>query len=130
MQRRIFISGGGCAAVAALAGGLASSAWAQRATHPIVRPPRPGGPVLPGRFDPGGVASGTLPGIYVVVAVDADAETLQLRDAGGRTGLVHVREGIADLESLQPGDEVEVDFLVPDPGVSKLEAGGLWKVQR
>jgi hypothetical protein len=128
LQRRTFISGSGYAAIAALASGLASSAWAQRVTNPIAR--RGGMLLVPGRFDSGGVASGALPGIYVVVAVDADAETLQLRDAGGRTGLVHVKEGIADLDSLKPGDEVEVDFLVPDPGGSKLEAGGLWKVQR
>ena len=86
---------------------------------------------MPGRFNPsGGVASGPLPGVYVVVAVDTRAETLQLRDESGRTGIVHVNADMFDLESLKPGDEVEVDFLVPEPGSTKLEAGGLWKVQR
>jgi hypothetical protein len=120
----------GGAALAALAGGIASGAWAQRATHPIARPPG-GGPVAPGRFNRGsGVASGALPGLYVVVDVDADADTLQLRDSGGSTGLVHVRQDLFDIASLKPGDEVQVDFLVPDPGSSKLEAGGVWTVER
>ena len=86
---------------------------------------------MPGRFNPGGgVASGPLPGVYVVVGVDTKAATLQLRDEGGRIALVHVNEDMFDLASLKPGDEVEVDFLVPDPGSARLEAGGLWKVQR
>ena len=116
-------------AILALAA-LASSAWAQRPAHPIARPPRPAGPLLPGRFAQDGVASGTVPGVYVVVDVDTKGETLRLRDQGGRTGLVHVNGDIFDLDSLKAGDEVEVDFMVPDPGSTKLEAGGLWKVQR
>jgi len=71
-----------------------------------------------------------MPGVFVVVAVDAQAETLRLRDEGGRTGIVHVNADMFDLESLKPGDEVEVDFLVPGHGSTRLEAGGLWKVQR
>src|SRR4051794_35921534 len=65
LQRRTFISGWGYAGIAALASSLAAGAWAQRVTNPIARPPRGGGPLLPGRFDSGGVASGALPGIYV-----------------------------------------------------------------
>jgi hypothetical protein len=92
---------------------------------------RPGGPLVPGRFDStGGVASGALPGVYFVVGVDARADTLQLRDEGGRTSAVHVNDRVLDLESLKPGDEVEVDFLVPDAGSTRLEAGNIWKVQR
>lgn len=131
LQRRTFVSVFGWAGLAA-AGLGSSAAWAQRPTQPIVRPPRPypGGPLPRGRFEPGIAGTGALPGIYVVVAVDTTAETLHLRDEGGRTGLVHVNDALFDIGSLQAGDEVEVDFLVPNPGSTKLEAGGLWKVQR
>jgi hypothetical protein len=112
--------------------GIAPAARAQRPAHPIARPPgqRLGGALVAGRFDAGGGGTGASPGVYVVVSVDAQAETLQLRDDGGRTGVVHVNGDSFDLASLQPGDEVEVDFLVPEPGRPRLEAGGLWKVQR
>lgn len=123
LQRRTFVTGFGLAAVAA-------GAWAQRPAHPIARPPRPGGAVGRGRFDTGGVASGALPGVYVVVGVDTKAPGLQLRDDSGRTGLVYVKEDLFDLETLKAGDEVEVDFLVPEPGSTRLEAGGIWKVER
>ena len=106
---------------------------AQRPAQPIARPPgqRLGGAILAGRFGAGeGVAGGASPGVYVVVAVDTQADALQLRDQTGRTELVHVNERSFDLASLQPGDEVEVDFLVPSPGSTRLEAGGLWKVPR
>lgn len=122
LQRRTFVTGLGLA-------GIAACAWAQRPAHPIARPPRPGRQV-PGRFNTGGVASGALPGLYVVVGVDAKAPGLQLRDDSGRTGLVYVNEDLFDLETLKAGDEVEVDFLVPEPGSTRLEAGGVWKVQR
>jgi len=130
LQRRTFLSELGRAAVVLAAASTVPAAWAQRPTHPIARPPRPAGPLLPGRFAADGVASGTVPGVYVVVDVDAKADTLRLRDQGGRTGLVHVNADMFELESLKPGDEVEVDFMVPDPGSQRLEAGGLWEVQR
>ena len=132
MDRRTFQSWLLDAALGAVVIGPASSAWAQRPAQPIARPPgqRPGR-LTPGRFDAGdGVASGALPGVFVVVAVDAQDETLQLRDGAGRTGLVHVNADMFDLESLKPGDEVEVDFLVRGERSTKLEAAGLWKVQR
>jgi len=68
--------------------------------------------------------------MFTVVAVDADAGTLRLRDDGGRSGVVHVDPDLFDLDSLKPGDQVEVDFLAPGPGSTQLEAGGIWKVQR
>jgi len=132
LQRRTFISGLGRAGIGAAALWVVSNAQAQRPAHPIARPPgmRPG-PLVPGRFDStGGVASGALPGVYVVVGVDARADTLQLRDEGGRTSAVHVNDRVLDLDSLKSGDEVEVDFLVPEPGSTRLEAGNIWKVQR
>ena len=110
---------------------LAVDTWAQRPSNPIVRPP-PNRPWLPGRFgaDSGGVGSGQLPGIFTVVAVHANAHNVQLRDEGGRTDLVHVKPHLFDLASLRPGDQVEVDFLSPEHGHTKLEAGGMWKVER
>jgi hypothetical protein len=86
---------------------------------------------MPGRFSQGpGAAAGPLPGVYGVDAVDPAAGTLRLRDDNDRIGVLHVKEDLFDLDTLKPGDEVEVDFLVPDPGSSRLEAAGLWKVQR
>jgi len=124
LKRRTFTSGLAAGAL------CATSALAQRPTNPIARPIRPrlDRPLVAGRFDP--VAGGALPGVYVVVAVDARAETLTLRDEGGRTGVVHVNDDLFDIDTLKPGDEVEVDFLVPQPGSTRLEAGGIWKVQR
>ena len=133
LQRRTLLSGLCSAGISVTGIGIAFNAWAQRPAHPIARPPpqRPDRPLVPGRFNPSdGVASGPLPGVFRVVAVDTQAETLQLRDEGGRIGIVHVNADMFDLESLKPGDEVEVDFLVPEPGGTKLEVGGLWKVQR
>ena len=133
LQRRTFLSGLACAGIGAGAIGIASSARAQRPAHPIARPPsqRLGGALVAGRLGAGaGVAGGALPGVFVVLAVDAQADALQLRDEGGRTGIVHVDADLFDLQTLKPGDEVEVDFLVPQPGDTRLQAGGLWKVQR
>jgi len=123
LQRRTFAWGLCFAAVA-------GAASAQRPAQPIARPPgaRLGG--RRGRFEADGIATGALPGIYVVIDVDAGADTLRLRDEGGKTGVVHVKEHVADLDSLKAGDEVEVDFLVPEPGSTRYEAGGLWKVER
>jgi len=124
LQRRTVIGAGAIL--------IATSGRAQRPANPIARPPgrRPGG-LIPGRFEAeGGVASGVLPGVFVVVSVDAKSDMLQLRDEGGRSRAVHVNERMLDLETLKPGDEVEVDFLVPEPGATRLEAGTLWKVER
>ena len=135
LQRRDILCRLGRAGFAA-ALGITFSAWAQRPMHPIARPPRPERPVLPGVIVPGstepddGVASGPPPGIFTVMDVDRNDQTLRLLDEGGRTAIVHVAESVFDLETLKPGDQVEVDFLVPDLGSTRLEAGGLWKVGR
>jgi hypothetical protein len=131
LQRRKFLSGLGAVSLGAVA--IAPGARAQRPAHPIARPPgqRLAGALVPGRFDASdGVARGASPGVYAVVAVDPPADALQLRDADGRTALVHVNGDMFDLASVKAGDEVEVDFLVPEPGSTKLQAGGIWKVQR
>jgi hypothetical protein len=133
LQRRNFLSGSGAMALGALALVSVPAARAQRPANPIARPPgqRLAGALVAGRFDAnGGVATGATPGVYSVVAVDTQAESLQLRDGDGRTALVYVNGDNFDLASVKPGDEVEVDFLVPEPGRTRLEAGGVWKVQR
>ena len=50
-------------------------------------------------------------------------------EAGG-TATVHVANHVFDLGSLKPGDEVQVDFLVPEAGSTRLEAASIWKVPR
>ena len=134
VQRRTLLSVGcmcmGAVALAASVGGVR----AQRPAHPIARPPsqRPDRPLMPGRFNAstGGVPANPLPGLFTVVKIDMRANTIELRDDGGRSGTVHVDPDVIDLEPLQAGDLVEVDFLAPGPGSTRLEAAGLWKVQR
>ena len=128
LQRRNFVYG---LAGAAIGAGVAPCARAQRPIHPIARPPGLGSGLVPGRFDGnGGIATGASPGIYVVVSVDTQADTLRLSDGEGRTALVYANGRAFDLSPLRPGDEVQVDFLIPEPGSTRLEAGGLWKVTR
>ncbi|MBC5782253.1 hypothetical protein H8N03_04805 [Ramlibacter sp. USB13] len=105
---------------------------AQRATQPIAGSPRQrlGQALAKGRFGTDGVASGAQPGVFVVVAVDTRADTLLLRDEGGRTDTVHVNAAKFDLDTLKAGDEVEVDFVLQPEGSTRLEAGTLWKVER
>jgi hypothetical protein len=129
MQRRTLLPAIACLCVGAI--GPARHASAQRVTQPIARPPgqRAAGALVSGRFNPG-VAAGPAPGLFTVVSVDARASTLQLKDEGERSGLVHVNADMFDVEDLKAGDLVEVDFLVPVVGSPALEAAGIWKVQR
>lgn len=129
LQRRSVLSCVLAAAMAAAAAGVR----AQRPMQPIAPPPgrRLAGAIAAGRFDAGtSTETGASPGVYTVVAVDTRADLLALRDGDGRTGSVHVNDHTFDLGSLKPGDEVEVDFAVPEPGSQVLQAGGIWKVQR
>jgi hypothetical protein len=135
MQRRTLVSGFGCLCLGAMGlAGPARHAWAQRPANPIALPPRdrPDRPAEPGRFNPStsDAAAGPSPGLFTVVAVDTRASTIQLRDAGDRSGTVYVDPDMIDLETLKAGDLVEVDFLVPEPGSTKLAAASIWRVQR
>ena len=49
----------------------------------------------------------------------------------GPTGTVkvHVGEGIYDISKLKPGEQVQVNFLVPDGLSTKLSAAGIWPVK-
>ena len=66
------------------------------------------------------------PQVYAVLAVDADARTLRLRAADGKTGLVLVGESVYDLAKLKAGDKVRVGFVVPDEKDTQLRAASLW----
>lgn len=114
-----------------LASSLAATrSLAQRPAHPIVRPrpPRPDGPVLPGRFprDSTGGTSGQMPGVFIVRGVNDRNNTLQLGDADGRTEEVLVEPDIFDITTLKSGDEVMVDFFVPQDSKAPLRAASVW----
>lgn len=74
----------------------------------------------------GGLNYAPRPAVYSVIEVDSDARTVRLRALDGRTGVVHVADGVYDLSTLQPGDRVRVDFVVPDAANSALRAASVW----
>ena len=61
-----------------------------------------------------------------MLSVDADARTVQLRAADGRTGVVQVGASVYDLAKLKAGDKVQVDFVVPDEKNPQLRAASIW----
>ncbi len=106
-------------------------ALAQRPSRPSYRPlpGRPGRPLQPGRFS-GGMNYGPAPGVFTVSAVNARDSLLQLRDQDDRTAEVYVSPRLFDVATLQAGDEVTVDFFVPDDNDDRLEAASIDKVER
>ena len=132
-QRRTLLSRLGGVCVAGLGLVVSGSAWAQRATNPIARPPRQrlaGAVIASGRFNSGGVAGGASPGLFTVVSVDGMASVLQLRDEVGTTAPVYINPSMFDVDVLKSGDQVEVDFMAPVAGNARLEAAGIWPVER
>lgn len=128
MERRAFmVSFAHTAMLVALASTTGGSR-AQRPANPIAGPPRPGGVFGPGRFP--GVSDGvnrTLPpGLFVVRAVNARDNLVQLSDADGRTARVLVDPAVFDLTELHVGDEILVDFIVPTSANAPLRAAGIW----
>ena len=116
---------------AALMGALALTSGrsrAQRPANPIARPPRPGGVFGPGRFPAisDGVNRSPPPGIFVVRGVNARENLVRLSDADGRTAHVLVDAAVFDLDELQSGDEVLVDFVVPTSANAPLRAASIW----
>lgn len=109
---------------------VATHGLAQRPAHPIVRPrpPRPDGPTLPGRFprDSTGGTSGQMPGLFVVRDVSDRNNTLRLSDADNRTEDVLVDPDVFDITTLKAGDEVLVDFFVPQDSKAPLRAASVW----
>jgi hypothetical protein len=119
------------AAMALLPLALATPSLAQRPTQPIYRPlpGRPGRPVYPGRFY-GGNNYGAAPGVFTVVAVNSRDGLLRLRDQNGQSAEVYVSPRMFDLDTLNVGDEVAVDFFVGGDNDDRLEAASLDKVER
>ena len=132
-RRTVLVQMRKCLAVTALAAPAASIA--QRATRPIRprNPGRPGVPLGPGRIFPrtSGVAGpATEPGVFTVSSVQARESVVRLRDADGRSADVYVDPDIFDVSTLEAGDEVAVDFFVPNDSDDRLEAASVWKLER
>ncbi len=84
-------------------------------------------PSVAQRMVGGGLNYAPKPAVYVVVAVDADARTVQLRRiADGRTGSVAVAAEVYDVSTLKAGDKIRVDFVVPDAANKSLRAASVW----
>ena len=66
------------------------------------------------------------PAVYAVLSVDADARTVELQAANGRTGMVRVGPSVYDLSRLKAGDRIKVDFVVPDEENKELRAASIW----
>ncbi|HEX4233984.1 MAG TPA: hypothetical protein VH041_06730 [Caldimonas sp.] len=128
MKRRAFVvASAHSGLVLALASATGNSS-AQRPTHPIAGPPRPGGVFGPGRLPSSfGDVNRTLPpGIFMVRGFNERENVLLLGDADGRTARVLVDPAIFDLSDLQAGDEIVVDFVVPASKDAPLRAAGIW----
>lgn len=69
--------------------------------------------------------------ILQVVSVDSYSRIVQMRRPDGKTVSVYVGEGIYPLSQLNPGDKVQVNFLVPDglSDSSQLKAANIWPVK-
>jgi hypothetical protein len=123
-------------AVATLAPSLLAAAlpraFAQRPSQPIYRPipGRPGRPLRPGRFYSGGTNYAPAAGVFTVSAVNSRDNMLTLRDEGGGSAEVYVNPRLFDLDTLKTGDEVAVDFFVPDDNDDRLEAASIDKLER
>lgn len=94
--------------------------------QPVLAQPAGGGGGGGQRMQGGGINYAPGPAVYSVILVDAKARAVRLRAADGRTGLVHVAEGVYDLSTLKAGDKIRVDFAVPDATNSKLSAASIW----
>lgn len=108
----------------------AAAALGQRVSQPIYRlrpgrPVRPGLPLRPGRLDSNGVNYGAAPGIFTVVSISARDNMVRLRDEDGNAADVAVSERLLDVETLNAGDVVAVDFLVQGEGDERLEAASI-----
>ena len=130
-RRTALIEIAGTLGVVALA--APAIAIAQRPAQPIARPRPPGRPdlpLLPGRLPQTSVAGGPAAGagVFTVSAVRARDNIVRLRDAEGRSADVYVDSDVFDLSELEEGDDVAVDFLVPEEGNKRLEAASMWKL--
>ena len=130
-RRTALIEIAGALGVMALAAPAISIA--QRPTQPIRRPRPPGRPdrpLAPGRLPQISAAGGSAlgAGVFTVSAVRARDNIVRLRDADGRSADVYVDSDVFDLSTLEEGDEVAVDFFIPEEGGDRLEAANMWKL--
>ena len=86
-----------------------------------------GGGGIPRRnVDGQGMNYAPEPAVYSVLSVDADARTVELRAANGRSGVVQVGPSVYDLSKVKAGDKLKVDFVVPDEKNPQLRAAAIW----
>jgi len=79
----------------------------------------------------GGVNLAPADPILQVVSVDSYSRIVQMRRPDGKTVNVYVGDGIYPLSQLNPGDKVQVNFLVPDGlgDPNQLKAANIWPVK-
>lgn len=94
--------------------------------HGVGGPRSPGDGMVGQRTQSGGINYAAQPAVYSVLSVNAGARTVQLRAEDGRTGDVHVAEGVYDLATLKAGDRIRVDFVAPDDTNKSLRAATIW----
>jgi len=82
----------------------------------------------PHRNQNNGVANPLANGVFTVVSVEPYGRTVEMQGPTG-TVKVHVGEGIYDISKLKPGEQVQVNFLVPDGLSTKLSAASIWPVK-
>lgn len=124
MDRRTFLSSLWLATLAA-----PHAVRAQRPTHPIARPGRPGLPMRPGRLYEGGTNYAPAAGVFKVEAVNTRENIIRLGDGEGRSADVYVNPRMFDLSTLKAGDQVAVDFFVPGDNDDRLEAASIYKLE-
>jgi len=129
MKRRAVLATSASAALVLALAMAGASSVAQRPAHPIARPPRPPGPIRPGRFPAvvDSVIRTQPPGVFIVRAVVERDNIVQLSDADGRTAGVYVDPDVFDVSELKSGDEVVVDFVVPENSNARLKAAAVWR---
>ena len=88
-----------------------------------------GGGIGGRRNEGGSINYAPGPAVYDVLAVDADARTVRLRAANGRSGVVEVGESVYDLSRIKAGDRIKVDFVVPDAKNPQLRAASIWPAE-
>lgn len=76
-----------------------------------------------------GVNRAPQPGTFTVVSVDSYNQVVRMRASDGSVGDVYVGSNTYDISKLNPGDQIQVDFLEPDGTNSRLRAGNIWKVK-
>jgi hypothetical protein len=80
------------------------------------------------RMQGGGINWAPMPQVFEVVSVDSYNRNVRMRAKDGTTEDVHVGEGVYDLSKLQPGDKIQVNFIVPDAMNPRLAAASIWPV--